>query len=148
MAASSRSPRRRGTSRGAAAVLVRDVRVGRTTRVGGGPAGFAFDPAVSPDGRWVAYALRSSARARSARIHLHDLRTGADAVLSGDGYASEPAVSDGGTRVAWSTTAAVGGKPAGLAGVVVGSGGSSRLVSSHAPLKGPAVGRAARHHAW
>ena len=132
----------------ASSVWVRDARAGRTVRVGGGAGRFAFDPAISPDGRWVAYAVRPGLRARRAAIHLHDLETGADRVLSRGGYASEPAVADGGVRVAWSTTAAMGDKPAGLTGVVVHDVASStaRLVSSHAPLKAPAATRSASAH--
>lgn len=124
-------------------VFVRDLRRDRTVRVSPRD-GFAFDPAVSPDGRVVAYALRPSARARSAAIHVRDLVTGADRRVSGAGYASEPAVSDGAARVVWSSTAAASGKIAGVPGVFSrSSDGATRLLSSHEPLAPPGGARAA-----
>lgn len=129
-------------------IFVRSLREARTVRLPTAPGTFAFDSSLSPDGRWVAYALRAGPRARSAAIHLYDRRTGRDRRLSGDGYASEPVVADGGVRVAWSTTAAMGDKPAGLTGVVAydTATATARLVSTHAPLKPPAStrGHAAR----
>ncbi len=129
-------------------IFVRSLRDGRTRRVPTPPGSFAFDSSLSPDGRWVAYALRAGATARSAAIHLFDQETGTDRRLSGKGYASEPVVADGGVRVAWSTTAAMAAKPAGLTGVVAydTARGVARLVSTHTPLKSPAGtrGRAAR----
>ncbi len=122
---------------GGSTVFVRTVSTGRTIAIGGDEGAYAFDPAISPDGRFVAYAVRRGPRARSAVIRLRDLRGGADSALSRyDGYASEPTVADGGTRVAWSSTAGADGKPAGLTGVFVEDVGSGtrRLVSSHTRL--------------
>ena len=93
---------RAGTAR--SSVYVRDAD-GTTTRVAGGSATFAANPAISPDGRYVAYTATLRARAvRRATLRLHDLQTGRDVALpAGAGLPIDPAVADGGTVVAFTS---------------------------------------------
>jgi Tol biopolymer transport system component len=115
-------------------LYLRDVAAGTTRALT--RDGDAFDPAISPDGRWVAFAHRTTADPLRSQIRLVDVASGGERVLwSGDGYASEPAVSGDGTRVAWSSTAAEG-KPGGIPGVFLAdlAEGTVRLLSTHAPL--------------
>jgi Tol biopolymer transport system component len=133
-----------GGARGVVRLYLRDVAAGTTRALT--RDGAAFDPAISPDGRWVAFAHRTTADPLRSQIRLVDVSSGAERVLwSGDGYASEPAVSGDGTRVAWSSTAAEG-KPGGIPGVFLAdlAEDTVRLLSTHAPLAAakPAAPRA------
>ncbi|HEX8204856.1 MAG TPA: hypothetical protein VF587_02230 [Solirubrobacteraceae bacterium] len=113
------------------------VRDGDRVEAISGAATFAFDPAISPDGRFVAYAARPHARAaRRARILLHDRLTATTTTISRGGFASEPALSADGRRVVFSSTAAHPTKPSGLSGVFLHDvdTGRTRLLSSHAPV--------------
>ena len=77
----------------------------------------ALEPAISADGRFVAYVLRArTARVTPRRLRssvmLWDRATGHTVLVSSgargrpaDGYASEPAVSADGTRVVFTSTA-------------------------------------------
>ena len=142
-------PRGRGSR-----VYVRDLARGTTTVVGRGVGGFAFDPTVSADGRFVAFAARRGGRSgRRALVWRHDRLTGATVLVSrrrgaagraADGYSAEPSVSADGTMVAFTSTASnlAATKPGGLAGVFVRDlvAGTTRLLSTHAPLKARAAG--------
>ena len=100
------------------------VERGTTEVVSGGKA-FAFDPAISSDGRFVVYAEPSA-------IRLYDRLTASTTTVAAvDGYASEPAVSADGRRVVFTSTAAHGGKPEGIAGVFLADlgPGTTRLLS-------------------
>ncbi len=135
---------------------MRDVAAGSTTAVSPRD-GFAFDPTVSADGRYVAYALRRGASPTRSSVWLHDRVTGTTTLVSrradgtaADGYNAEPAVSADGTRVAYTST---GGrlsrrKAANLAGVFLydRAAETTTLLSTHAPLKAKAsaAGGAAR----
>lgn len=133
-----------GSRGGRARIYVRDVAAGTTTAVS--PAGrFAFDPAISPDGRYVAFAVRRGVSPTHSSVVLFDRQTGATVPVSGDadGYNAEPAVSEGGRRVAFMST---GGrlspkKPAGLAGVFLRdvAQGTTTLLSTHTLLKAKAA---------
>lgn len=116
-------------------IYVRDLAAGTMDVVTPDVRGDASSPAMSPDGRFLAYVVRERGPVTSpadlrSRIWLHDRSTGARTLVSrrsgergtpGDGYASEPAVSADGRRVVFTTTAGnlSSGKPGGLAGVFV-----------------------------
>jgi len=139
-------------------VYVRDVRAGTTTLVSGAVAGDAIEPALSADGRWVAFVARAPFRGGSldrlrSRVWLHDRTTGRTVLVSrasgargaaSDGYASEPVVSADGGVVAFTSTAGNldrRGKPGGLAGVFVRdvAAATTRLVSHHGRHPGAKV---------
>lgn len=79
------------------AVRVRDLRSGRVLDAGGGR--FSASPALSPDGRFVAFV--SSARARGRpELLLRDLTAGTTIRLpTGGGLPLDPAIADGGAVV-------------------------------------------------
>jgi hypothetical protein len=138
-------------------VYVRDVRAGTTTLVSAGVRGDAIEPALSPDGRHVAFVVRAPFRGGSldglrSRVWLHDRVTGATTLVSraggaagaaADGYASEPVVGAGGRVVAFTSTAGnlAPGKPRRLAGVFVRdvAAATTRLVSHHGRHPGRSV---------
>lgn len=165
--AASASASARAARAGAATsrVWVRDLVEGTTVAVSGGAPGggdrFAFDPSISADGRYVAYAGRASGGdASRASVWLVDRvagtttlvsrRTGADGGTA-DGLSDEPAVSADGTRVAFTSTAAnlADTKPGGLTGVFVRDlrAATTTLLSTHAERKVPPVPKAARARA-
>jgi Tol biopolymer transport system component len=126
-----------GGSRGVTRLYLRDLAAGTTRALT--RDGTAFDPAISPDGRWIAFAHRATPDPLRSEIRLVDTASGTERVVwAGSGYASEPAVSADGMRVAWSSTAAEG-KPAGIPGVFLAdlAEGAVRLLSTHAPLAPP-----------
>jgi Tol biopolymer transport system component len=142
-----------GASSGPTRIYVRDVVHGRTEVVSPRAAAFAFDPAISGDGRFVAFAARPHQRdgtpdPRRASLYVHDRLTGRTVLASrtatdhrAGGVSAEPALSDDGRYVAF-TSDAQGldpRKPAGIAGVFVRDlkTGRSELLSRH-PLRDPA----------
>lgn len=139
-----------GGRRGESRIYVRDLESGSTTLVRARTAGVAFDPALSPDARFVAYGVRRSPN-RSV-IELADRRTADVRVVSagdGPGAASEPVVSADGRLVAYTTTAPVGDKPDRVPGVVVRdlAAGTVRVLSTHAPIKAGPGARPSRARA-
>ena len=95
-------------------MLVRDVRRGTTrlvsTGVDGAPLpGFASEPAISADGRFVAFslappgALRGATRGRPAqRVHVRNLADSQARPLGPSrGYAGQPAIAGDGSHVAF-----------------------------------------------
>jgi Tol biopolymer transport system component len=116
-------------------IWVRDLADGATRLVSGGVAGDASQPAVSADGRFVAFVERlgigdGTPAALRSRIWIVDRATGATALASrrdgpaggeADGAATEPALSADGGRVVFTSTAGnlSARKPRGLAGVFV-----------------------------
>jgi Tol biopolymer transport system component len=116
-------------------VWVRDLAAGTTRLLSGGVAGDASQPAISADGRFVAFVERlgigdGTPAALRSRIWLVDRATGATALVSrgdgaggapADGAATEPALSADGGRVVFTSTAGnlSARKPRGLAGVFV-----------------------------
>jgi len=138
-------------------IFVRDLPTATTTPVSTGVAGDAFQPAVSADGRFVAFAVRPRGRAGRpaalrARIYLHDRVGGTTALVSrrtgatgraASGYSAEPAVSADGTKVVFTSTAGSlsARKPAGLAGVFVRdlAAGTTTLLSDHRPGGGASL---------
>jgi Tol biopolymer transport system component len=106
-------------------VYVRDLRSGRTelVSVAGGPDGphagaFAFEPAISSDGRFVAFASvvpgGKGRTGRRSQIFLRDLAGGTTALVSREsgtggtrahGFSSDPSVSNGGRFVVFTSDA-------------------------------------------
>jgi len=135
-------------------IYVRDLAANTVDVITPEVRGDAVSPAMSPDGRFIAYVVRrrgpvGSLSGLRSRIWLHDRATATRTVISrrsgergtpGDGYASEPAVSADGGRVVFTTTAGnlSSGKPGGLAGVFVRDLATHRttLLSSHAAGRG------------
>lgn len=119
----------------ASRVYVRDLRAQTTRLVSGAVSDDAIQPAISPDGRFVAFVARRRARRVTAdnlraTVWLHDRahatttlvsRAGGATGARAGGYSSEPAVSADGTRVVFTSTAGnlSRSKPPGLAGVFV-----------------------------
>lgn len=137
-----------GARRGRARIFVRDVAAATTTAVSPRDA-FAFDPAISADGRFIAYAARRGSSPTRSSIWLYDRAAGSTTLVSrrpdgtpADGYNAEPAVAAGGTRVAFTSTGGrlARAKPADLAGVFLFdvARGTTALLSAHAPLKAKA----------
>jgi hypothetical protein len=136
-------------------VYVRDLERGTTEVVGETLGGHASEPALSADGRHVAFVVRPARpdgrpRPRRSLVWLHDRATGATTLVSrrdgagggaADGASTEPAVSADGRRVAFSSTASNlhAAKPGGVSGVFVRDlvTGRTRLLSTHAPLGAP-----------
>lgn len=124
-----------GRSGRTSTIFVRDTVAGTTTPVSASVPGDAFQPSISADGRFVAFAVRPRGKAGRpaalrSRIYLHDRQTRSTTLVSrrsgvrgaaSDGYASEPAVSGDGTRVVFTATAGnlAARKKAGLAGIFV-----------------------------
>jgi len=126
-----------GGARGVTRLYLRDVQAGTTRALT--RDGTAFDPAISPDGRWVAFAHRTARDPLRSEVRLVDTGSGDERVVwTGAGYASEPAVSAHGTRVAWSSTAGEG-KPSGIPGVFLAdlARGTVELLSTHTPVAVP-----------
>jgi Tol biopolymer transport system component len=135
-------------------VFVRDLRSATTQLVSRGVAGDAIQPALSADGRFVAFVARRRARRVTPRtlratIWLHDRVSGRTTLVSrangaegapADGYSSEPAVSADGARVVFTSTAGnlAKGKPRGLAGVFVRDldAGTTLMLSQRGPVGG------------
>ncbi|MDX6707620.1 MAG: hypothetical protein QOI48_3466 [Solirubrobacteraceae bacterium] len=154
----------RATNLGAAGntsrIFARDLRRGTTQLVSGGVPGDAIQPALSADGRFVAFVVRRrvkrvTPRTLRATIWLHDRVSGQTTLVSrasgahgaiADGYSSEPAVSADGARVVFTSTAGnlSKRKPRGLAGVFVRdlAVGTTLMLSRRGPL--PSARRAAR----
>ena len=133
----------------ASKVVVRDLRAGTTRVVEGGAGGDAQEPAISADGRFVAYVLRARTRRATparlrSRVMLVDLVSGSRVLVSrrngargarAGGYQSEPVVSADGRRVAFTSTAGnlSRRKPPRLTGVFVRdvAAATTTLVSHH-----------------
>ncbi len=105
-----------------AQVYVRDTELGTTTRVSTGPGatpldGASYDPAISPDGRYVAFVsqatnLARGDRNRSADVFLRDLQTQTTTVVSrradggtANGPSGTPAISAEGRFIAFQSEA-------------------------------------------
>jgi Tol biopolymer transport system component len=99
-------------------IYLRDLTTGATTLVdrangaGGAPGtGFASHPAVSQDGRYVAFsssARNLGASTRAVGVYVRDTQGAATTLVSRaqDGAAFEPAISSDGARVAYTSTRA------------------------------------------
>jgi len=135
-------------------VRVRDFRSGVTTRLTGTRGKVALDPAISADGRHVAFAARGGDRSRIYAATLPEARASAVSP-GGTGLASAPAISADGRRITYTTTALLEAKPLGTPGVVLADldAASLRLLSTHDAIKAgpgaktpaPATASAARH---
>ena len=94
------------SERGALAVWVRDLRTGRPSRIPRPPGVTSdlYEPALSPDGRFLAFTALSGAG--ESDVFLRELRTGRTVQVS-DGESWEPVVSAGGRHVAFSRSGRV-----------------------------------------
>lgn len=142
-----------------ARIYARDRRSHETTILSTDAHGPAGQPAISGDGRFVAWTTRRVTRdgRLRARVWRHDRQTGTTSLVSRrtgprgaavGGASTQPALSGDGAKVAFTATADVTGtKPAGLAGVYVRDleRGTTTLVSTHAanPSRRSVRGRAA-----
>ncbi len=95
---------------GRSLVFVRDVATGATTLVsragthGASADDDAYEPAISTDGRFVAFTSAAGnlgADGHKSRIWVRDLRTGAVEQISGKGFAFDPSISADGRFVAY-----------------------------------------------
>ena len=134
-------PARGGVGATASRVYVRDLRVGVTTAVSTGGAGFASNPALSGDGRFVAFTATKRGAGRPL-LHLHDVRSGRTRAITTprDGAIIDPQLSAEGRTVAY--TAIRGGVSQVLVRRLAGRG--AVLVASRAsgPSGAPAAGTA------
>ena len=142
-------------------VWVRDLAAGTTRLVSTGVAGDVSQPAISADGRSVAFVERlaigdGTPAALRSRIWVADLATGATTLVSrddgpggaaADGASTEPALSADGGRVVFTSTAGnlSSRKPRGLAGVFVRDlrAQDTTLLSDHGRRGGEARARVA-----
>jgi Tol biopolymer transport system component len=107
---------------GVADIYLRDTQHHTTTRItrsfsGGDANGPSYHPAISSDGRYVAFASEASnlvrkARGRLAQVYVHDRSTGITALVSrtpagraGNGASLRPAISGDGSRIAFESLA-------------------------------------------
>jgi Tol biopolymer transport system component len=103
-------------------VYVRDMETNTIQRIsrsrqGGDPDGASYDPAISGDGRLVAFVSEASnlirgTKPRTAQIYLHDLRAGITTLISrtpdghaGNGRSLRPAISHDGSVIAFQSLA-------------------------------------------
>lgn len=130
-------------------VYVRDLRTNTTRWISSGVAGDAVEPAISSDGRYVAFVARAgflggTILSLRSNVWLHDRAAGRTTLVSratgergaaGNGYASEPDVSADGSLVAFASTSGnlVRGKARGLTGVFVRdvAAATTTLLSDH-----------------
>ena len=108
---------------GVADVYVRDTRTNMTRRIsrsvsGAEPNGASYDPAISGNGRYVAFVSEASNLTRDqvrrgAQIYVHDLISGTTELITrtragrpGNGNSLRPAMSDDGLRIAYQSLAA------------------------------------------
>lgn len=129
-----------------ARIYVRDLADATTTVVSTDATGPAGQPALSADGRYVAWTTRRVTKDGRllARVWRHDRQTRRTELVSRrtgrtgasvGGASTQPALSGDGAKVAFVATADVtGGKPTGLTGVYVRdfAAGTTALVSTHA----------------
>lgn len=78
--------------------LLWSVDGGTAQRLGGLPAGDAYRPSYSPDGKWLVYTLRRDGR---NDVHAIEVRTGRDVTLTGDGRSWNGVFSPDGAWVAF-----------------------------------------------
>ena len=116
------APGRCSRDNGLADVYVRDTRTNVTSRIsrsvsGGEPNGASYDPAISGNGRYVAFVSEASNLTRAqvrggAQIYVHDLISGTTELVSrtragtpGNGSSLRPAMSADGLRIAYQSLA-------------------------------------------
>ncbi|HEX6023174.1 MAG TPA: hypothetical protein VFZ00_14355 [Solirubrobacter sp.] len=142
---------------GHADIYIRDLAKGTTKLVTSDIMADAGSPSLSADGRYVAFVVRvgrpnGKLESLKSRIWRHDTVTGENVLVSrntgargepADGYATDPAISEDGQRVAFASTAGnlTEVKPEGIAGVFVRdlARHTTTLLSTHAqrPGSGP-----------
>ena len=72
--------------------------VARSTVLKGLPAGEAYRPAFSPDGKWIGYTLRHDGK---NDVHAFEVATARDIALTSDGQSWNPAFSPDGSQLAF-----------------------------------------------
>lgn len=128
-----------GSGGGRSRVYVRRLSNAVTQLASAGVA-FAHQPTVSGDGSRVAFVARRQVRSASilaqrSSLQVVDVQSGRrTTAFARRGWSTQPALSQDGSRLVATTTAAVGRKPFGLAGVVLcdlRAGGTPKLLSTH-----------------
>jgi hypothetical protein len=128
-----------GSGGGRSRVYVRRLSNAVTQLASAGVA-FAHQPTVSGDGSRVAFVARRQVRSASilaqrSSLQVVEVQSGRrTTAFARRGWSTQPALSQDGARLVATTTAAVGRKPFGLAGVVLcdlRAGGAPKLLSTH-----------------
>ena len=128
-----------GGDGGRSRVYVRRLADG-VTRLASTGVAFAHQPSLSGDGARVAFVARRQTRTASilgqrSTLQVADVTGGRPVTaFAGRGWSTQPALLRDGARLVATTTAKVGAKPFGLAGVIVcdlRAGGGARLISTH-----------------
>ena len=91
------------SARGELDVWVTNVKTGRSVLIPE-PAGVSsdlYEPAISPDGKFLAFTALAREGARQSQVFLRDLERGITTRVSGAGEAWEPVVAPGGRAVAY-----------------------------------------------
>ena len=142
-----------GGDGGRSRVYVRRLADG-VTRLASPGVDFAHQPALSGDGARVAFVARRQTKTASilgqrSTLQVADVAGGRPVIaFAGRGWSTQPALSRDGGRLVATTTAKVGAKPFGLAGVIVcdlRAGGGARLLSTHRRGRSEAEHPAADH---
>src|SRR4051794_32314665 len=115
------------SARGELDVWVTNLTTGRSQLVPE-PAGVSsdlYEPAISPDGRFLAFTALARSGARQSQVFLRDLKLGITTQVSGAGEAWEPVVAPGGRAVAYTSGARV---------VVHSAGGDAEIAPPDASM--------------
>ena len=146
-----------GSGGGRSRVYVRRISNG-VTRLASAGVGFAHQPTLTGDGSRVAFVARRRTRSASilgqrSSLQLVEVEAARRTTAFGRrGWSTQPSISGDGSRLVATTTAAVGAKPFGLAGVVVcdlRAGGAPKLLSTHRRGRAgrrPGAGGGGGHH--
>jgi hypothetical protein len=143
-----------GSGGGRSRVYVRRLS-NAVTRLASAGVAFAHQPAVSGDGGRVAFVARRQVRSASilaqrSSLQVVEVQSGRrTTAFSRRGWSTQPALSQDGSRLVATTTAAVGRKPFGLAGVVLcdlRAGGAPKLLSTHRKGRSGGGSGGGHHH--
>ena len=128
-----------GSGGGRSRVYVRRISNG-VTRLASAGVAFAHQPTLGADGSRVAFVARRPTRSASilgqrSSLQVVEVESGLrTTAFARRGWSTQPALSQDGARLVATTTAAVGSKPFGLAGVVLCDlrvRGAPKLLSTH-----------------